>query len=183
MNASMEKEIAFNLGQKTYSIHRLSFEDIQAIQELFEKCLDYMLLVDGHAADPHTVAEEFQSVPAGKSYEDKFVFGIVNPQGNLIGLLDTIRGYPDEATWWIDTLLLIPDVRSQGLGEMVVRGFYDYVLGSGRKVIMLGVVDENTRAYQFWNRMGFELVRKTDPEQFGNKTQIVSIMRRELTNL
>ncbi len=176
----MEKEIAFTIDHQAYSIHRLSFEDISSIQNLFEKCLDYMLLVDGHPADPQAVAEEFQSVPSGKAYDDKFVFGIFNQQDNQVGLLDTIRKYPDESTWWIDTLLLIPTVRSQGLGGIIFKGFYDYVRKSGGKSIMLGVVDENKQAYKFWSRMGFELVRKTEPEQFGNKTQTVSIMRRVL---
>jgi len=168
------------MGLQAYSVHRLSLEDIGAIQGLFEKCLDYMLLVDGRAADPDTVAEEFQSVPPEKSYADKFVFGIVNLQNDLAGLLDTLRGYPDETTWWIDTRLLVPEIRSQGLSQMVVQGFAEYVRASGGQAIMLGVVEENERAGKFWNRVGFEFVRKTEPQQFGNKTQTVSIMRRTL---
>ncbi len=168
------------MGLQAYSVHRLSLEDIGAIQGLFEKCLDYMLLVDGHAAHPTTVAEEFQSVPPGKSLDDKFVFGIANQQNEWVGLLDTLRWYPDETTCWIDTLLLVPDIRSQGLGQMVTQGFAEYVRASGGQAIMLGVVAENQRAYQFWSRMGFEFVRKTEPQQFGNKTQAVSIMRRRL---
>jgi hypothetical protein len=51
------------MGLQDYSVHRLSLDDIGAIQGLFEKWLDYMLLVDGHPADPNTVEEEFQSIP------------------------------------------------------------------------------------------------------------------------
>jgi hypothetical protein len=105
--------------------------DSGAIQGLFEKCLDYMLLVAGHAADPRTVEEEFLSVPPGKSYDDKFVCGIVDQQNEPVGLLDTLRRYPDETTWWIDTLILVPEVRSQGPGQMVVRGFAEYVKANG----------------------------------------------------
>ncbi len=176
----LKTETVFDIGLQAYAVRRLLFEDIGAIQGLFAKCLDYMLLVDGHAADPDAVAEEFQSLPPGKSYGDKFVFGIANQQHELVGLLDTIRRYPDEATWWIDTLLLVPEIRSQGLGQMVVQSFAEYVRASGGRAIMLGVVEENTRAYRFWSRLGFELVRQTEPQQFGNKTQTVSIMRQTL---
>jgi ribosomal protein S18 acetylase RimI-like enzyme len=43
---------------------------------------------------------------------------------------------------------------------------------------MLGVVEENRAAYQFWQKLGFELVRKTEPRLFGRKTQAVYVMRR-----
>jgi RimJ/RimL family protein N-acetyltransferase len=173
----MKKETAFDTGLQDYSVHRLLLEDMGEIQELWEKCLDYMLLVDGHAADPNVVAKEFQSVPPGNSLDDKFVFGIVNQQNDLVGLLEALRWYPDKNTWWIGLLLFVPEVRSQGIGQQVLEGFAEYVWASGCQAIMLGVVEENTRAYRFWSRMGFEFVRKTEPQQFGNKTQRVYIMR------
>jgi ribosomal protein S18 acetylase RimI-like enzyme len=179
----MKAETAFDIGLQDYSVRRLLPGDIAAIQGLFEKCLDYMLLIDGHAADPEAVEIEFQSVPPGKSLDDKFVFGIVNQQNGLVGLLDTLRCYPDETTWWIDTLLFVPEIRSQGLGQMVIQGFAEYVRASGGQAIMLGVVDENKRAYKFWNRMGFVFVRETEPQQFGNKSQTVNIMRRLLLDV
>jgi len=173
----MKTETAFDIGLQDYSAHRLSLEDIGAVQALCEKCLDFMLLVDGRAADPNSIEEDFQYVPAGKSLDDKFVFGIVNQQNELVGMLDTLSGYPDETTWWIGLLLFTPEVRSQGLGKKVTEGFAEHVRANGGQAIMLGVVEENGRAYQFWERMGFKLVRITEPQQFGNKTQRVSIMR------
>ena len=176
----MKTETAFDIDSQDYSVHRLSLEDSGAIQELYEKCLDYMLLVDGHPASPNSGEEEFQDVPPGKSHDDKFVFGIVNQQNELVGLLDVLRWYPDETTWWIGLLLFAPEVRSQGLGQKVLQGFAEYVRASGAQGIMLGVVDENKLAYKFWSRMGFEFVHMRKPQQFGDKTQTVSVMRRML---
>ncbi len=179
----MKTEIAFDIGVQDYSVHQLLPEDSRAIQELWDKCLDYMLLVDGHPAGPNAAEEEFQEVPPGKSPDDKFVFGIVNRQNGLVGLLETLRWYPDETIWWIGLLLFEPESRSQGLGQKVVQGFVDYLRGSGAKAIMLGVVDENERAYKFWKGIGFEFVRRTEPRTFGNKTQTVIIMRRTLLDV
>jgi len=174
----MKTETAFDIDSQDYSVHQLLLEDSGAIQELYEKCLDYMLLVDGHPAGPNSGEEEFQDAPPGKSFDDHFVFGIINQQNKLVGLLDVLRWYPDETSWWIGLLLFVPEVRSQGIGQKVLQGFTEYVRGSGARAIMLGVVDENKLAYKFWSRMGFEFVRKTEPQQFGNKTQTVIIMRR-----
>lgn len=161
-------------------MHQLLREDSGAIQELWERCLDYMLLVDGHPAGPDAGEEEFQDAPPGRSLDDKFLFGIVNQQNELVGLLDVFRWYPDETSWWIGLLLFIPQVRSQGFGQKVLQGFTEHVRANGGQAIMLGVVGENELAYKFWSRMGFELMRQTEPRQFGNKTQVVNVMRRTL---
>jgi len=176
----MEPESAFDIGLQNYSVYRMSLEDIAVIQEIFDRCLDYMLLVDGRAADPDALEEDFRAVPSGKSNEDKFVFGIITTPTGIVGLLDTLHGYPDGTTWWIGTLLFVPESRSQGLGEKVVQGFVKYAQAGGAQAIMLGVVEENTRAYKFWLRMGFEFVRETEPRQFGNKMQKVRVMRRNI---
>jgi len=170
----------YNIDLQDYSVRRLSREDRHAIQTLFEECLDYMLLVDGHPAGPQAAEEILYSAPPGLSTEDKFVAGVFNQQGELVGLLDAVRRYPDETTWWIGLLLFAPEARAQGIGQKVVQSFAEYTRASGGQAIMLGVVEENERAYSFWSRMGFELVRKTEPRQFGNKTHRVNIMRRNL---
>lgn len=176
----MKADIGFDIGLQGTSIHRLSLDDIGLIQEIYEKCLDYMLLVDGHPADPDGVEADFLSVPPGKSLDDKFVFGIVSQQKGTIGLLDTLRAYPDPTTWWIGVLLFVPESRSQGLGEKVVEGFVEFTRAHGAQAMMLGVVEENQRAGKFWTRMGFELVRQTEPRRFGNKIHTVRVMRRVL---
>jgi GNAT superfamily N-acetyltransferase len=176
----MKAEPFFDVGLQDYSVRRLLLEDIGAIQELHEKCLDYMLLVEGHPAEQKAIVEEFQFVPPGKSQDDKFIFGIVNLQNRLIGLPDVLRWYPDETTWWIGLLLLLPEARSHGLGQKIVQGLVEYVRANGGQAIMLGVVEENKPAYRFWSRMGFDLVRITEPRQFGDKLQTVSVMRRSL---
>jgi GNAT superfamily N-acetyltransferase len=174
----LKPKTVISLGLRGYSVHRLSPEDSRAIQALFDKCLDFMLLVDGHPAGAHAGEEEFQDVPPGRSPADKLMLGIFDQQGALVGLLDAMKDYPDEGTWWIGLLLFLPEVRSQGLGHVVVSWFAEYVQGNGGQAIMLGVVEENERAYQFWERMGFELVSKTEPRRFGDKTQTVSVMRK-----
>lgn len=176
----MKTETAFDLGLPDHSVHHLGLEDCPAIQDLFDKCLDFMLLVDGHPAGPHAAEEELQDLPPGMSLDDKFVFGIVDRKKDLFGYLDVMRGYPEEGTWWIGLLLLVPEARSHGLGDKIVESFAEHVRAQGGKAIMLGVVEENRRAYRFWSRVGFEPVYETEPRLFGDKPQKVSVMRRIL---
>jgi ribosomal protein S18 acetylase RimI-like enzyme len=94
--------------------------------------------------------------------------------------LDAMRGYPEEATWWIGLLLFVPEVRSKGLGQSVTDAFIEYARGQGCQSVMLGVVEENQRGIHFWESMGFEFVRQTEPRQFGEKIQAVTVLRRQL---
>ena len=176
----MKNETAFDVESRDYSVHLLSIEDVKAIQALYDQCVDYMLLVDGRPAGKNAAEEEFQDLPPGKSIDDKFMFGITGAMNGLVGVLDILRDYPDEGTWWVGLLLLAPDIRSQGMGGKVLQGLTTYIKAHGGKAIMLGVVEENERAYQFWRKMGFEFVRETEPKQLGNKTQIVRVMRLNL---
>ncbi len=176
----MKPEFEFEIGLPEYTVQQLTLEDLGEIQTIYEKCLDYVLLIDGHAADPAGIEEDFQFVPSGKSIDDKFVYGIIHRKAGMVGLLDTLRWYPDQTTWWIGEFLIMPDARSQGLGEKVIESFVEYARARGAQAIMLGVVAENVRAYKFWNRIGFAFVRETEPRQFGNKTQTVKVMRRVL---
>ncbi len=176
----MDSALVFDLGLPDYTVRLLAPPDAPAIQRLYEQCLDYCLLVDGHPPSPGAAVEDFSSAPPGKSLADKFLFGVVGPLGELAGLLDCVRGYPDETTWWIGLLLFAPEARDHGLGAATVRGFLSYAQTHGAQALMLGVVDENTRAYGFWTRQGFQLVRTTEPRQFDLKTHAVHVMRRAL---
>lgn len=172
----MKTKSAFPLGTQQYSIHELLPEDSELIQELFDKCLDYMLLVDGRPAVDNSGSAAFTEIPPGSSLNDHFIFGILDQQNTLAGLLDAIQNYPDEHSWWIGLLLIAPESRSQGLGRLVVKGFEDFIRSGNGQVIMLGVVEENQRAYEFWKGMGFEFISRTGPSLYGEKTHTIIIM-------
>ncbi len=173
----MEHESAFEIEVQDYFIKALLEEDSEALQGLYDKCHDFNLLVEGIPFGEDTAQMTFQDLPPGKSLEDKFLWGIFNRAQELVGLLDVVRGYPDAATWWIGLLLLAPEVRTRHIGGKVVRGFVDFVKKNGGCAVMLGVVEENKNAYCFWESMGFEFLRQTEPRTFGKKTQRVNVMR------
>jgi ribosomal protein S18 acetylase RimI-like enzyme len=176
----MKSEKAFEIDFIQYSVHQLLLEDIEDVKTLCDKCLDYMLLVDGHPADPKSIEEDFLYVPPGNSLEDKFIFGIFDQKQELVGILDTMRGYPEKGVWWIGLLMFPPEIRSQGIGKKVLDGFDDYVRARDSKKIMLGVVEENEKAFSFWKKMGYKFIYQREPQEFGNKIHKVNIMSREL---
>ena len=177
---SMEKAQVFSINDPDYSICRLQPEQVDALQKLFEQCADFTQLVEGEDVSPDAGEEIFRSAPEGRSLRDKFLYGVQDRQGAIAGVLEGMRHYPDDVTWWIGLLLLAPETRGHGLGRKIIEAFSEYVHANQGAAIMLGVVEQNRAAYRFWQELGFELVRQTEPRLFGRKTQTVYVMRRGL---
>lgn len=67
-------------------------------------------------------------------------------------------------------MMLAPEQRGQGLGTNFYQAFERWVLAQGESQISLAVIEANDPGLQFWKRMGFSIVRKAPPQQFGIKT-------------
>jgi ribosomal protein S18 acetylase RimI-like enzyme len=171
----------FPINDPDYFVCKLRPEHAGPLQRLFDQCADFAMLVEGESVNPSAAREIFQSVPAGKSLSDKFLYGLLDQKGAIVGVLEGIHHYPDDTTCWIGLLLLAPETRGHGLGRKIMEAFSEYISSEKNTSIMLGVVEENQAAYRFWQHLGFELVRQTEPRTFGRKIQKVYVMRRGLT--
>jgi ribosomal protein S18 acetylase RimI-like enzyme len=100
-------------------------------------------------------------------------------QQELAGVLDAVRDYPAPGDWWLGLLLLAPAQRNQGLGQRVYQAFEHWAGENGARCIYLGVLAENTDAYRFWQKAGFELVERRPAQHFGQVEHVVITMRKE----
>jgi len=176
----MDSTSVFKAGIPGYTVRRLQPADAGRLQPLFDRCADYAMIVDGEPFSATAADDIFRSGPPGRPLDDKFIFGLVDARGEIAGLLEGMRDYPEPGAWWIGLLLLDPDVRGQGVGRELVESFAGYARSQGAGSLMLGVVEENRGAYRFWEQAGFALVRTTEPRPFGRKVQAVHVMNRPL---
>jgi GNAT superfamily N-acetyltransferase len=173
----MDQPPEFQVDLPGYSLNRLHLGDVVALQSLFEKCQDYSWIVSGEEVSSTAAQEAFTHGPPGRGLEDKFLFGLRDPQGQLVAVLEGFSRYPDETTWWIGLLMIAPEQRGKGIGHVLVDGFVQYVRQQGGTAILLGVVEDNKAAYEFWQRLGFTHHDTREPRPFGKKTQVVHILR------
>ncbi len=151
-----------------YSLTRLTPEELPLLQDLCERCagamqqnaglqpglsLEHIL---GLPPGPSMAQDLARALPPGKEYDDKFLIGIFAGPQELVGVLDVIRDYPTQGEWWLGVLMLDPARRGKGLGESVCRAVEQWATNAGAHYIRLGVAVQNTRAHQFWKRLGFE---------------------------
>jgi RimJ/RimL family protein N-acetyltransferase len=173
----------FTLKVPGYSVESLELKDAEQLQKLYEKCADYAYLVDGQAPSPTAAREEFFAVPEGKSLCDKFMFGLFDSRHELIGLIESIRCYPDDQTWWVGLIMLDPKYRRKGLLNPIMQSFEHWVAKLGMCYIMGSVVEANVKVLRLWKRMGFEVICRKSPKQFNQKSHSIYVIRRDVIKL
>lgn len=153
----MEREtIASSFKVSGLQTWLLDESHLSPLQELHERCADFIHLATGRPPQPNAARDLLQELPPGKSPQDKFVLGFVRAHAALVGVLDIIRGYSDPGTWYIGLLIFIPQERGKGLGHQVQAALEQWVLWQGGRHLRLIVQAQNVRGLTFWRQGGFE---------------------------
>jgi ribosomal protein S18 acetylase RimI-like enzyme len=152
--------------------------DLAALQALHLRCADFVEATTGHPPRDDEAARLLAILPPGKTLADKQVLGF-HRDGEMIGVVDLLRGYPSPTDWYIGLFLLSPEVRGAGLGTSVVDEIVERVRAEGGRALHLIVLENNPRALAFWRRHRFELVDRR-VQDLGTKKNFVFKMVRPL---
>ncbi|OUL22727.1 GNAT family N-acetyltransferase [Nostoc sp. RF31YmG] len=166
-----------------YMAKKLDPSDAKILQQLFEQCTDYAMMTDGHPPLSSAAADEFLALPEGKTIQDKFIFGLFTPDNTLVGMLESIRDYPDAKSWWIGLMMLAPEHRGKGLGSQFYQAYESWVAQQEAQSVFLAVLEENQPGFAFWKKLGFEVIRLAPPQQFGNKVHQRYVLRRQVISI
>ena len=160
----------------------LTIDQHELVQRLFERCSDYAVLHDGEPFGPTAAIDEFTALPPGRDLADKFVHGVVGDcePPPLAAVLESVRGYPNERTWWLGLLLVDPLSRSTGIGGRLYEWFELWVEDQGYEAIALSVIEDNPRGQTFWRRQGFVVDRVVESHRMGKKQHSVFVMSKPL---
>lgn len=168
------------LALEGYVLAHLGPGDGAILQDLYARCSDYHELEEGVPTRPGAAEYLLTALPPNKVLSDKFVFGLQTSGGRLIGVLDVIQNYPEEAEWWLGLLMLEPDMRGFGVGENLYREVARAIKGQGGTSIYLGVLEQNPSAERFWRRQGFEELRREPYTSASGHQSRVVVMRHSL---
>jgi RimJ/RimL family protein N-acetyltransferase len=137
------------------------------LQEVYEKTPGYFIKVRGTPAEPQAAERTFSMIPDGMSYEDKFTFGMFL-KSELIGIVDLIRGYPDDRTAFIGLFLIAEPYQKLKLGfqsfhelESEVRKWPEV------QKLRLSVLETNSQVIPFWKKCGFSPTGERKPHEEG----------------
>jgi ribosomal protein S18 acetylase RimI-like enzyme len=136
---------------------RLDETRIADLQAFYEECRDYFELSTGAPPGPDEAEDLIRTVPRGKTAEDKFVIGLFDAPGHIVGVLDVIRDHPQPRHWFLGLLLFGRSSRGHRLGERVYRRLEEWIRVQAGEEIHLIVQEQNPGAIRFWRRMGFDV--------------------------
>lgn len=136
-------------------LDRSNKRELEALQALFERSIDYIHLVKGFPIALGEARSLLKTLPGGKKYSDKFVIGLFDRSGRLTGVIDLIRDHPYRGEWYLGLMMLEPDRRGLGLGGKVYRALERWATRNGARRIRILVAEQNEKAVRFWRRLGF----------------------------
>lgn len=127
-----------------------------ALQDLLERCADYMTLEDGVPPRPSAAAELIAALPPGRSQQHKHVLGLARAAGEpFIAVIDAVRGFPDEGDWFVGLVLVDPAERGRGRGAAIMADLEDWFRRERGVASYLAVLERNPAAQRFWLRQGY----------------------------
>jgi RimJ/RimL family protein N-acetyltransferase len=137
-----------------------------AVQRVLAAAPGYFHRISGGPPGPAEAGELFAELPAGKSFDDKFVYGI-EADGRLVGCLDLLRGYPVPGTAFLGLLLLSEAHQRRGIGCAAYALAESIVRSWSCDTVRLGVVATNGPALCFWRACGFRATGERRPHRLG----------------
>jgi len=127
------------------------------------------------AAPPGTAEAQstFTALPEGKTYDDKFVWGLYSGEA-MIGCADVIRGYPSRERAVIGLLLLSEGWQHRGLGRAFAT-LLERRIASWPEIerLRIGVVASNDGALVFWRKLGYRETGEIRPRQPGFVREVI----------
>lgn len=169
----MNKQEVITLNGKELLFREMYIKDKDKVMELYKNCNDFFELTEG--IKPDNCEELFNDIPPNKTIEDKFLYGIFD-KDMLIGVIDIVSDFPEKGEWIIGLLLLSPSVRGIGLGNKIHDLIKEMVENEGGEKLRVGVIEENTKAVMFWEKIGYKEIKITEPRKFGMKKSRVIVM-------
>lgn len=127
----MLQPIDFFLQCPGYFVKRLTPEDADVIQRLYEQCENFFILTDGIKPSSTAALEEFYDVPDGKTAADIYILGLFDTGNTLLGIIAALQHYPDDQTWWIGLMMIAPGQRRYGLGAYFYKAFEHWITAQG----------------------------------------------------
>jgi ribosomal protein S18 acetylase RimI-like enzyme len=136
------------------------------LADFCRRATDFFELVGGVPGGPETAADILGPLPAHITPGTIRRFGLER-DGDLIGVLELLEGYPTPEVWYIGLLVLVPEERRSGLGSRVWAGVRDWIRARGGALVRLIVQQQNAGARTFWEGCGFSVEKELVGKAYG----------------
>lgn len=155
-------------------------EDMSELQRVLEEAPDYCLRTSGLPVSPNSAKDLVSALPPDSSYDEKHVYGIYR-NGEMVGCIDLICGYPKPDTAMLGLFLLSESCQRKGLGKQAYTFLERKIQAFGDiKRIRIGVVRTNDIVLPFWKKLGFIETGELKPYQHEHVSSETIVLEKEI---
>jgi GNAT superfamily N-acetyltransferase len=158
-----------------FDVRPLIDSDVPALERLFDEDAEYFE-INGRR---FSVDEMCAALPPGRTFDDKFTY-VLERDGEVEGLIDVVRGFPEPHVWYLGFVFLSLRVRGGGTGRRCLHALYEWVRAQGGTVIRLGVVEPNLKARHLYATEGFEFEAMREIDVEAKRMRRTLVLRRAL---
>ena len=119
-----------------YTVRLLTESDVPLIYALCRQNPLYYRYFPPFVTE-ESIRQDMKALPPGKTPEDKFFTGWFDGEA-LIAVMDLIRGYPNDKTWFIGFFMTDVSVQGKGVGSRIIGELCLALAGAGAEHVRLG---------------------------------------------
>lgn len=156
--------------------------DVDAVQELIESDPGYTERITGYPPGESDAQSLLMMRPDDLPEESKVVLRAFD-DGQLVAVVDLLRGFPNERTAFIGLLEVHATHQGRGYGGTTYRLVQRYVETTWPEVrtMRLAVVDTNAQvATGFWQQQGFEATGEVRPYRYDKLESSARLYEKQL---
>ena len=152
--------------------------DRAEVYRLLQRCREDLALHGAGDGHPEVAFDRLlRSLPRHGLGERRLLAGLFGADGELLAVIDAVRGAPAESTWILAGLLVRPDVRGRGIAAALLEALEGWVRAQGARVIHFPVQRRNRQALQFARRSGFTPRAEASGQAFGGGNSCEHLVR------
>ncbi|AQP54131.1 hypothetical protein CBF34_06230 [Vagococcus penaei] len=132
--------------------------DFTTLKKFLLETKDYFTDYQDSEPTDEQISTFFNQLPPKTALYQKNVYGIFD-QETMIGLIDWVIDYPEETQSIIGLFALRADYRGIGLAQPLYEALEQMAKETGSKLLVLGCLEDNTHALNFWKKQQFTDVK------------------------
>jgi pimeloyl-ACP methyl ester carboxylesterase/GNAT superfamily N-acetyltransferase len=166
------------------TLRQLDQRYIQAVQAVLDAYPHYARRVTGTAAPPDAATELLTVRPAGLPAEHKMVLGAYDETGDLVVVVDVLRGWPDDHTAHIGLLQTHSAHQGRGVGRRTHELLLEWVARWPEVHRLRATIVATNAAFAdpFWTALGYRPGDTATPYLAGDKPTTALAWTRELSS-
>ena len=170
-------------GAGVYDVLELTEDDLPTLQDFLVANPEYFLSVNGMLPRPDEARREFEDRPPPEMPYDKvYVIGFSDSAGRMMGAASVLCNLFVPGVWHIGLYIIDTSLHGTGTAGALYAHLETWAKEEGATWLRLGVVVGNVKAERFWEKVGYEEVRRRTGMQLGDVTHTIRVLVKPLGN-